>query len=800
MTKMIVTKLLVPLVPFAAATAYALLFASTAQAACPFNVAGGASADSLRDGVLLVRYARGKRGQDLVAGTGATAATVESNISSNIDKLDLNGNGVFDIDDAAIISRNVFGFSSANWLPDGRAGPYGTRNTLPLLKAYIDAGCTPLVVSPPTASQFEASRFLIQSTFGPSRSDIAAFLALAGADTTARATQWINTQLAMPRPQTHFQYLQTRKAEYDAAAKDFYSDMTREAFWGQALTSPDQLRQRLAFALSEILVVSDNGSSDNPYELGAYLDLLADNGFTNYRDILYKVALSPAMGRYLSHLRNDGGNSNPNENFAREVLQLFGVGLFQLGLDGEKILASGQPVATYDENTVKGFAKVFTGLSYDDPYCTSIPLSNCLDGYGDRHPSWNWSPDRGDLNNTMTGIAFPPDINGWKRPMVMFPGRHSALSKQLLGYSYATPVGTTCINAVAFASTAPVLPATGPVLPAIVTTGSGVTGTKVNATQANLTINQAIDNIFCHPNVGPFIGKSLIRFFVTSTPSPAYVSRVTAAFNNTGGVRGDMKAVMQAILLDPEATQPSATAPMTFGKLKEPMLRLSAIFRAFNTRASSGRYQITYGLDQVEYGISQGPLQSPTVFNYFHPEFSPPGPVSAMSAIGPEFEITTTTAIASTQNYFGNLVTNTDYQSANNNAFNTNLIGYYNCNTVTLTSTDPTASTRGNCLLGDLSDLYALYDDAAGIFDYLNLVLMGGSLNAANKASLVAALDAAFAGYSQKTRPVLAGTIPTAAQITTYNNQVNNWQSYKRDRARGALWLAVHLPEFQIQR
>lgn len=774
------------LTPLAAACA---LFAITsAHAICPFNVAGNTTADSLRDGVLLVRYARGKRGADLVAGTTANATTVETNISSNIDKLDLNGNGVFDVDDAAIISRNVFGFSSGAWLPDGKAGPYGTRNTLPQLKTFVDSGCTPLVVSPPTAAQFEASRFLTQSTFGPSRSDIASFLATTSGDITARATQWVDAQLGLPRSQTHFQYLQARKAEYDAAAKNFYTELTREAFWGQALTSPDQLRQRLAFALSEILVVSDNGNSDDPYELAAYLDVLADNGFTNYRDILYKVALSPAMGRYLSHLKNDGGNTNPNENFAREVLQLFGVGLFMLGANGEKLLdGTSQPIATYDENTVKGFAKVFTGLSYDDPYCKTIALSSCVDGYGDTHPSWNWSPDRSDI-----GANFPPDINGWKRPMVIFPGRHSALSKQLLTYTDASPVGSICAAAA--------LPA-NQLLAAIDTTSSGVTSrTKVNATQAGIVINAAIDNIFCHPNVGPFLGKSLIRFFVTSTPSPAYVARVAAAFNNTGGVRGDMKAVMRAVLLDAEAMQPTLSAPANFGKLKEPMLRLSGILRAFNTRASSGRYQLHYGLDQVEYGISQSPLQSQTVFNYFHPEFAPPGPVSSASAIGPEFEITTTTAIASTQNYFGGLVTNTDYQSANNNAFNTNLIAYYNCNMVALTSTDPTAATRGNCLLGDLSDLYALYDDAGGIFDYLNLLLMGGSLDATNKARLVAALDLAFTGYSQKTRPTLSGSPPSAAQITTYNNQVNNWQAYKRDRVRGALWLAVHVPEFQIQR
>lgn len=765
------------------ATVCALVALTSAHAICPFNVAGNPTADSLRDGVLLVRYAKGMRGAALVAGTTANSTTVETNISNNIDKLDINGNGVFDADDAAIIARNVFGFSSTSWLPDGKAGAYGTRNTLPLLKSYVDAGCAPLVVSPPTAAELDASRFLIQSTFGPSRSDIAAFLALPGADNSARAVQWLSAQMAMARPVTHSQYLFARKAEYDAAAKTFYTEMTREAFWGQALTSPDQLRQRLAFALSELLVVSENGNSDNPFELSAYLDVLADNAFTNYRDILYKVAVSPAMGRYLSHLKNDGSSTNPNENFAREILQLFSVGLFNLGPDGEKLLdGNGQPIATYDENTVKGFAKAFTGLSYDDPYCKTIPVTPCTDGYGDPHPSWNWSPD-----NPYLGANFPPELGGWKRDMVPFPGRHNALSKQLLTYTYLNPIGAACINAL--------LPA-NQLLPAIDTTSSGVsTRTKVNATQAYATINKAIDNIFCHPNVGPFLAKSLIRFFITSTPSPNYVGRVAAAFNNTGGVRGDMKSVMNAILLDPEANLANAPAPMKFGKLKEPMLRLSAIFRAFKTASASGRYQLLYGLDDVDSGISQGPLQSPTVFNFFHPEFSPPGPVSSGTALGPEFEITTTTAIASTQNYFGNLVTSAD--TSNGNLFTANLIGYYGCNTSVLTNTDPTAQSRQHCLFGDLSDLYALHADTDGLFDYLNLVLMGGSLSPANKATLVTALNTA---YPTTPRPVLAGSPPTNTQINTYNSDVSNWQSRRRDRIRGALWLTVHLPEFQIQR
>ncbi len=772
----------------------------SANAACAFNVAGGSTSDSMRDGVLLVRYARGMRGAPLVAGTGATATTVEANITANISKLDLNGNGVFDVTDAAIIGRQIFGFNTAGWLPDGRAGAYATRTTAEKLKAFVDAGCVAPVVGTPTAEQFEASRFLIQSTFGPSRADIAAFLTQPGATQTAKASAWINAQIALPRTQTHFQYLLARKAEYDAANKDFYDDMTREAFWGQALSSPDQLRQRMAFALSEVLVISSNGGSNNPHEMAAYLDLLADNGFGNFRDLLYKMSLSPAMGRYLSHLRNDGSNSNPNENFAREILQLFSVGLFKLGPDGETIPVGSAPVPTYDENTVKGFAKVFTGFSFDDPYCKTgdpsygIARVNCKDGYSATHPDWNWSPDREDIPpNTPQGETFPPVINGWAKPMIPYPGRHSALAKQLMVYNDASPVPA-CTAAVALASRA-----TNPgLLAAIDTSTSGVTTrTKVNATQAYASINAAIDNIFCHPNVGPFIGKHLIRFFVTSTPTPAYVARVSAVFNNNGSnVRGDMQAVIRAVLLDAEATQPSASAPMKFGKLKEPMLRLSAILRAFNAKSNSGRYQLRYGLDEVEYGISQGPLQSATVFNYFHPEFSPPGPIANANAIGPEFEITTTTAIASTQNYFGSLVTNSDGSASN--SFSNNLIANYNCSINTITSTDPSASSRQHCIFGDLSELFDMHANTGGLIDYLNLVMMGGSLNATNKAALVTALDTAFPTTAM---PVIAGTPPyTNNQLNTYNNDLANWQVRKRDRVKAALWLAVHTPEFQIQR
>ncbi len=765
------------------------------HAICPFNVAGGASPDALRDGVLLVRYAQGLRGANLVAGTGATAATVEATIAANTAQLDMNGNGVFDIDDAAIISRNVFKFASSQWVYPTAASNYATRTHAAPVKSFVDANCTVTTLAGTSTDQIQASRFLIQSTFGPSRSDIASFMTLPGVDHKARASNWINAQFAMPRSQKHFQYSLDRKAEYDAQIPPavFYSEMSRETFWKQALKSPDQLRQRLAFALSEVLVVSANGGSSDPFELAAYLDLLADNGYGNFRDVLYKMALSPAMGEYLSHLRNDGGSAQPNENFAREILQLFGVGLVMLNPDGT-------PTTTpaYDENTVKGFAKVFTGFAFDDPYCRAndvsdptyaVPLSSCLDGYGDKHPSWYWSPNRDDL-----GANFPPKLAGWARSMVPFPGKHSKLDKQLLKYNTYPSAVASCSAAITRASTGqgllPALtsaPTPNPDLPGIdeVTGLAVTTGTRTNRTQAYFSVNQAIDNIFCHPNVGPFISKHLIKFFVTSTPTPAYVGRVAAVFDNNGaGVRGDMQAVIRAVLLDDEAVVPATvltTAPelMKFGKLREPILRLSAIFRAFNGTATSGRYKLHYGLEDVEYGISQAPLQSPTVFNYFNPEFAPPGPISQSSALGPEFQITTTTAVAATQNYYGSIVGRVD---SNPLVSQVGVAGYGNCNT----SSTPASFKPEDCIISDLSDLYAVQDNSGAIFDYLNLVMLGGQLSPANKAQLVSALDTAYPVYT------LPAT-PTAGNITT-------WQTRKRDRVKGALWLTVHTPEFQIQR
>ncbi|MBL8310959.1 MAG: DUF1800 family protein [Burkholderiales bacterium] len=785
-----------------------LTAAMASYASCPFNVSGtgtptdAASFDALRDGVLITRYAQGLRGATLVAGTGAATPATDNLIAANIAALDVNGDGFLDLQDVTVINRALFGFSPNLQTTGVTPVNYATRTSSEAIKAYIANGCT-LTFAAPANDQIAASRFLIQSTFGPSRSDINAFLALAPDAAVAgtddhkkRRSTWLTQQFATPRLGRHFDYLLARKVEYDALSQTFYAEMSREAFWKQALKGPDQLRQRLAYALSQILVVSESGGSSDPFELAAYLDLLADNSFGNFRDILYKVALSPAMGEYLSHLRNDGGSANPNENFAREILQLFAVGLVNLNLDGTPATPL---TASYDENTVKGFAKVFTGFTFDDPYCRTndpgeptyaIARSNCRDGYSALHPSWYWSPGDNPPANA-GGETFGPVLAGWRRPMVAYAGKHSALSKQLLSYSYASPVSA-CVSAVATASSVNFAGGAVGEIAAINTTGSGVTtGTRVNATQAYATLNTAIDNIFCHPNVGPFISKALIKFFVTSTPSPAYVARVAAVFNNNGsGVRGDMQAVIRAILMDDEAVTPATTLTagdyQKFGKLREPVIRLASMLRAFGGTTASGRYPLHY-INDVEYGISQGPLQSPTVFNFYLPDFVPPGAVAAAGATAPEFQITTTTAIASTQNFLGSVISS----SHNNNLYKQNGLGNFSgtCDTGSASTNVP------ECIFSDLSDLYAIQADTNALFDYINLVLLGGSLSSTNKAALVAALDGGFAPCQTPTsRPECVGSPSNDPYPYT------NWQTRKRNRVKGALWLAVHTPEFQIQR
>jgi uncharacterized protein (DUF1800 family) len=425
------------------------------------------------------------------------------------------------------------------------------------------AGCgggssdAPPPPAPTPITTAEAFQFLNQATFGATGAEADRLIGM-------RYEAWIDAQLraAVSRQLPHMLSLPPPQfmGQLHADRVDIWF---RNSLWGE-----DQLRQRVAFALSEIMVVSQLGAlQGRPFAVADYYDLLARNAFSNYRDLIEEVTLHPAMGVYLSMLGNERPNPalniRPDENYARELMQLFSIGLVELNIDGTvRLGADNQPIPTYDQAIIEGFAHVFTG--------------------------WTWA------NSPSFGSGRVP-VTSQYTPMELWPEYHDTGPKQLLN---------------------------GVVLPA------GQTGEQ--------DLAAALDNIFNHPNVGPFMAIRLIQRLTTSNPSPAYVRRVAEVFNDNGsGVRGDLGTVVRAILLDPEAA-PSAASDSD-GKLKEPLLRLTQLYRAYNATSNSGGYRL--GGAYIIFG--QGPLQSPSVFNFFSPFYAPPGEIRDGGLVAPELEIAT---------------------------------------------------------------------------------------------------------------------------------------------------------------
>ncbi len=355
-----------------------------------------------------------------------------------------------------------------------------------------------------------------------------------------------------------------------SAGDDIYR---RQAWYYNAVNGSDQLRQRMAFALSEILVVSQyDFPARNGPALANYYDLIATNALGNYRTLLGAVSNSLVMGKYLTFMGNmipnSGLGSHADENYAREIMQLFTIGLWQLNPDGtQQVNAQGAPIPTYSQTDVTNLANVFTG-------------------WGSKL-GWNtWEEDYLD-------------------PMVCYSQYHDTAAKTIVG-GVRVPAGGTC--------------------------------------QSDLKI--ALDTLVDHPNAAPFISKQLIQRLVTSNPSPQYVGRVAAVFANDGnGVRGDLLAVAKAILTDTEAVAVGAGAGS--GKLREPVLKLTALWRAFS--ASQGNRQFAPPI--AESGMElfgQTALESPTVFNFFTPTYQPPGPILAAGLVAPEFQITNESTIVTT--------------------------------------------------------------------------------------------------------------------------------------------------------
>ncbi len=357
------------------------------------------------------------------------------------------------------------------------------------------------------------------------------------------------------------------------------------SWWTQVMTSPDLVRQRVATALTEIFVIGRTVEEigENPIALATFYDMLLNNSFGNFRDLLLDVTLNPSMGIYLSHFGNAKADPEkgtyPDENYAREVMQLFSIGLFELNADGSRKLdGNGNPIATYDNDDIREFAKVFTGL-----------------GNGGEDPSF-----------AQPTLEIDLDLS---KPMAMYESYHDSSEKKLLN---------------------------GTVLP------SGQSGLQ--------DIYGAVDNLFNHPNTGPFIGRLLIQRLVTSNPSPEYIARVSAAFNGENGdPRGDMKAVIRAILLDPEARNSPNRATAQQGKLREPMLRAVHLARAFNATSHDRTFNGTgYTLRET---TKQWIFASPSVFNFFQPDYAPLGEISQQNLVAPEFQITSASSIIGVKNY-----------------------------------------------------------------------------------------------------------------------------------------------------
>ena len=430
-------------------------------------------------------------------------------------------------------------------------------------------------------SRKEAARFLGRATFGP---DMAAIDALAA--TTPEA--WLQAQFAKPQL-SHRGYVQQLLVTQAAGGAKVGYTAFYETFWRLAVRGEDQLRQRVAFALSQIFVISMQNEAVRPMVRGtaSYYDTLALHAFGNFRDLLEGVTMHPMMGLYLSHLRNqkESGERTPDENYAREVMQLFTIGLYQLNADGSIKLSGGKPIDTYTRDDVAGLAKVFTGLSWAGPDQSDTRF------YG--------------------GVT---DANRDWRPMQFYPAFHSTAEKRFLGQT--------------------------------------ISGTSSGQADVKL----ALDTLFNHPNTGPFFSRQLIQRLVTSNPSPAYVGRVAAAFANNGkGVRGDMRAVVRAVLLDPDALAPAGSALRT-GKLREPVLRLANWMRAFDARAPCNNYRIYY-LDDPLSGLGQSPLNAPSVFNFYRPSYVPPNSaIASAGLVAPEMQITSEPSVTGYLNFMQDVI------------------------------------------------------------------------------------------------------------------------------------------------
>ena len=555
-----------------------------------------------------------------------------------------------------------------------------------------------------------ASRFLQQASFGPNYNEI---MALGGAG----FEDWLEQQFNIPRGLNCVNRVteitnikNVGQGDPDGGPFLWFWDY---AFWEYSMRTSDVLRQRVALALTEILVISQNsGFGDNAYAFASYYDTLLDNAFGNYRDILGAVTRQPAMGMYLTYMNNPKQDTLyeldwsvyppdtlsvqvtfPDENYAREVMQLFTIGLCELNMDGTcQKDENGVDIPTYDNVDIAEFSKIFTGYTWNNPWCEF--------GCG--------------------SLDFNGDI---VQNMVMIDAYHDPNAKTLLNGQ--------------------VVPARSPV-------------------DGEADVNDALDNLFNHPNVGPFIGKLLIQRLVTSNPSTAYVERVAKAFNGEShysNVRGDMQALLKAILLDDEARSCASQNDPNFGMLREPFVRYLQLVHSFDLSSPNDVHRNVMNTITEQFG--QKIFTSPSVFNFFQQDYQPIGPIEEAGLFAPEFQITNSQTIAGYMNalnnwlFYGRIVD--DWGQGFENSIN-----------------------EGDAPALDLSTEITLVDDdkLPELLDRLNLILAHGQI-------------------SQRTKDAI---IPVLKEMSIVGYNEENTQFLRLTRVRMAIYLIMASPEYLVNK
>jgi uncharacterized protein (DUF1800 family) len=530
-----------------------------------------------------------------------------------------------------------------------------------------------------------AARFLGQSTTGTNYEAIEAL-------SEQSFETWIDAQMQLPA----MNYLDTTKMVWDHFVQAYYDEWGevvifgnedifpasfywRMAWWNNAMHGEDLLRQKVAIALSELLIASEDSRLDSDaFGLASYYDVLYGGAFGNYRDLLEEVTYHPAMGYYLSSINNEPTNEeeniHPDENYAREIMQLFSIGLYELNQDGSIMVDEDEvPIETYDNSDIGEFARIFTGLG---PAGYWAPWED----YSEEEVQW------GVWYNTVPFIDAT-------LPMVMFDDYHEGGVKHLLNGAI---------------------------------TADGASGDE--------DISSALDNLFYHNNVAPFVSKHLIMRLVKSNPTPEYIGRIAAVFNsNEDGVRGDIGSVVKAILLDDEARDCEWIADPTSGKMREPMIRYIQLLKSFDAYNTSGKM---WSVGWIPNELGQHPMTSPSVFNFFLPSYAPSGPVSDSSLVAPEFEMLNSTLAIE----YINLVLDM-------------LLGEYYMESITLASQEEVGYPWWDMGIDNPDDHVDLdLDDeiliaslnATQLIERLDILLTGGTMSSETKSTIVTIIDVEY--------------------------------------------------------